>query len=58
VGVVDWWRTAQRVAAIALLSATSCSHGVYHCVRAGENLYRIGKAYGVPFERLAEVNGL
>jgi murein DD-endopeptidase MepM/ murein hydrolase activator NlpD len=27
-------------------------------VRPGENLYRIGKAYGVPFERLAAVNHL
>jgi lipoprotein NlpD len=32
--------------------------GVYHRVRAGDNLYRIGKAYGVPFRTLSEVNGI
>lgn len=37
---------------------TSRSRGIYHTVRAGENLYRIGKAYGVPHGRLAQVNRL
>jgi murein DD-endopeptidase MepM/ murein hydrolase activator NlpD len=47
------------VAAGALLTAAlGCSHDVYHHVRPGENLYRIGKAYGVTVERLAEVNHL
>ena len=32
--------------------------GVYHAVRAGENLFRIGKAYDVPFEELARLNGI
>jgi murein DD-endopeptidase MepM/ murein hydrolase activator NlpD len=32
--------------------------GLYHEVKAGENLYRIGKAYGVPFQTLSQVNGL
>jgi murein DD-endopeptidase MepM/ murein hydrolase activator NlpD len=32
--------------------------GVYHVVRAGENLYRIGKAYDVSHEELARVNRL
>ncbi|HXF75919.1 MAG TPA: LysM peptidoglycan-binding domain-containing M23 family metallopeptidase [Methylomirabilota bacterium] len=32
--------------------------GVYHVVRAGENLYRIGKAYDVPFQELARINGI
>ena len=32
--------------------------GVYHAVRAGENLYRIGKAYDVPYEELARLNGI
>ena len=47
--------------AVALGPWVACSArrpGVYHRVRAGENLYRIGKAYGVPFERLGEVNGI
>ncbi len=44
------------VSALVLGGVAGCSHGVYHRVRPGENLYRIGKAYGVPTERLAEVN--
>ena len=32
--------------------------GVHHVVRAGENLYRIGKAYDVPFAELARFNGI
>jgi murein DD-endopeptidase MepM/ murein hydrolase activator NlpD len=31
---------------------------VYHRVQPGENLYRIGKAYGVPYRRIAEENDL
>ncbi|MGN6719443.1 MAG: peptidoglycan DD-metalloendopeptidase family protein [Candidatus Binatia bacterium] len=34
------------------------AQGVYHVVRAGENLYRIGKAYDVSVEELARVNGI
>jgi murein DD-endopeptidase MepM/ murein hydrolase activator NlpD len=32
--------------------------GVYHHVRPGDTLYRIGKAYGVSYEKLAKVNAL
>src|SRR5918999_5327903 len=32
--------------------------GTYHIVQAGENLYRIGKAYDVSHEELARVNKL
>lgn len=32
--------------------------GIYHQVRRGENLYRIGKAYGVSHTDLAKANGL
>jgi len=32
--------------------------GIYHVVRAGENLFRIGKAYDLSHEELARVNGL
>jgi murein DD-endopeptidase MepM/ murein hydrolase activator NlpD len=32
--------------------------GVYHQVKRGENLYRIGKAYGVSHTELARANGL
>ena len=34
------------------------SSGVYHTVRPGETLARIGRAYGVPHTELASVNGL
>ena len=32
--------------------------GFYHAVQPGETLYRIGKAYGVSYRRLADVNGI
>jgi murein DD-endopeptidase MepM/ murein hydrolase activator NlpD len=32
--------------------------GIHHVVKAGENLYRIGKAYDMPFTELARLNGL
>jgi murein DD-endopeptidase MepM/ murein hydrolase activator NlpD len=32
--------------------------GIYHQVRRGENLYRIGKAYGVSHGELARANGI
>jgi murein DD-endopeptidase MepM/ murein hydrolase activator NlpD len=32
--------------------------GIYHVVRAGENLFRIGKAYDVSHEELARLNGI
>ena len=32
--------------------------GIYHVVRPGENLFRIGKAYDFSHEELARVNGL
>jgi murein DD-endopeptidase MepM/ murein hydrolase activator NlpD len=34
------------------------THGIYHVVRAGENLYRIGKAYDVSHQELARLNRL
>ncbi len=32
--------------------------GIVHVVKAGENLFRIGKAYQVPLEELVRVNGI
>ena len=32
--------------------------GTHHTVRKGENLYRIGKRYGVPVEVIREANGI
>jgi len=34
------------------------TQGVYHVVKPGENLYRIGKAYDVSHEELARINGI
>ena len=39
-------------------SAVKKLDGIRHVVRAGENLYRIGKAYDVPFDELARLNGV
>jgi len=39
-------------------SAAKKIDGVHHVVRPGENLYRIGKAYDVPFAVLARANGI
>lgn len=30
--------------------------GIYHVVKAGENLFRIGQAYDVPYQELARIN--
>jgi lipoprotein NlpD len=39
-------------------SAVKKIDGIHHVVKAGENLFRIGKAYDVPFEELARLNGI
>jgi lipoprotein NlpD len=39
-------------------SPVSRADGVYHVVRRGENLYRIGKAYGVSHSELVRANGI
>jgi len=54
-----WRHTLAATAAAGwLVGAAACSHEVYHQVRSGETLYRISKTYGVPVERLVEVNHL
>jgi len=30
--------------------------GIYHVVKGGENLFRIGKAYDIPYQELARIN--
>lgn len=47
------WRTAQRPPAVV-----KRADGIHHIVKAGENLFRIGKAYDVSFEELARLNHL
>ena len=32
--------------------------GIYHVVKSGENLFRIGKAYDVSYQELARINGI
>jgi len=47
------------VVAVALAGMAACATGgITHTVRPGENLYRIGKAYGVHYTRLARANGI
>jgi murein DD-endopeptidase MepM/ murein hydrolase activator NlpD len=43
---------------VALGSAACATSGVHHVVAPGENLYRIGKAYGVSHDELARINRL
>jgi murein DD-endopeptidase MepM/ murein hydrolase activator NlpD len=43
---------------VALTFSWGCAKGIYHRVHAGETLYRIGKAYGVPYEELADINDI
>ena len=38
--------------------AAKRSGAIYHVVKPGENLYRIGKAYDVSYEELARLNGI
>lgn len=40
------------------LIVTGCAGGIYHSVHPGENLYRIGLAYGVHYEELADENDI
>jgi murein DD-endopeptidase MepM/ murein hydrolase activator NlpD len=42
--------------AAAVFSSACATNGIHHVVAPGENLYRIGKAYGVPYDDLARVN--
>ncbi len=38
--------------------APGCGGGIYHTVSSGENLYRIGKAYGIAYQELADINAI
>lgn len=57
-------RSPSALATVFLLSMSmsACSaysgEGITHSVRPGENLYRIGQAYGIPYRELARVNDL
>lgn len=43
---------------LVVVFAAGCSGGISHTVRPGENLYRIGKAYGYDYKKLARINGV
>jgi murein DD-endopeptidase MepM/ murein hydrolase activator NlpD len=60
-------RFIRPVVVLVLFSVPGCApqitspqpkrpHGIYHTVRPGENLFRIGKAYDISHEELARVN--
>jgi lipoprotein NlpD len=55
--VLFWYLAGCAVQAPAPISVPRVK-GIYHVVKPGENLYRIGKAYDVPHEELARVNRL
>ncbi len=46
------------LAAALLASACGGPRGIYHTVRPGENLYRIGKAYDIPYPKLGDLNDI
>ena len=50
------WPSLLAIAVLAGGCATSS--GIHHVVRPGENLYRIGKAYGVSYQDLAKLNDI
>ena len=43
---------------LAVVVAGCATSGLVHRVQPGENLYRIGKAYGISHQELARVNGI
>ena len=52
-------RACRAAPALGLILAASCAvSGITHKVRPGENLYRIGKAYGVDYTELARINSI
>jgi lipoprotein NlpD len=46
------------IAGVMVLVGCTRPAGLRHRVEYGENLYRLGKAYGVPYRELARVNGI
>jgi murein DD-endopeptidase MepM/ murein hydrolase activator NlpD len=50
------WRRLALGVLVGLLGAGCGARKVYHEVRAGETLYRIGVAYHVPYEAIARAN--
>ena len=57
-GVILWLCFIAGCASQRPSPPSKSTQGVYHVVKFGENLYRIGKAYDVSYEELARVNGI
>lgn len=51
-------RQVTAAVATVLVALAGCATGISHKVAPGENLYRIGKAYGIGYQKLARVNRL
>lgn len=52
------WRWRWAAAFLLVVTVACAARTVHHRVRPGETLYRIGKAYGVPYQQIARENGL
>jgi lipoprotein NlpD len=63
-GLPSWWLVVLLLAGCAPQQTSKITppvrrgETIYHVVKPGENLFRIGKAYDVSFEELARVNGI
>lgn len=57
-GLLVFWHVAGCATQVQTPSAPQRTSGIYHIVQPGENLFRIGKAYDVPYEELARLNRL
>jgi len=56
VGGVVVNRLSLAVVVSVTLVCAGCATGITHVVTPGENLYRIGKAYGMSYSKLARIN--
>lgn len=63
-GILHAWLLLAPLAACAPVTSSPNSYnarhgpGIFHVVKPGENLFRIGLAYGIPSAELARVNGI
>jgi murein DD-endopeptidase MepM/ murein hydrolase activator NlpD len=57
-GLVLLWHLASCASQVPAPPAPKKTSGIYHVVKPGENLFRIGKAYDLSHDELARVNQL
>jgi murein DD-endopeptidase MepM/ murein hydrolase activator NlpD len=55
--VVGKWHKAFAIALLLVVAACG-GRAVYHRVRPGDTLYRIGSAYGIPYQEIARANDI